>query len=163
MEENVIDIWHTAFSKSYIKTCGGLLKNKNITSPIEQILYLVLIHLDLIIGMTDTSHDNFKIYPQKKIGKYRVDFHIVGNKNELIVECDSQEWHERSEKQRRYEKERDRFIQSKGFTVFHYTGKEIMENIWLPPSEIINFVSHSDQKERVEYLKSFYGECNDDS
>lgn len=93
------------------------------------------------------------IEPQYKIGKYRCDFFISYyatlsptnsgsnfNKN-ILVECDSQEFHERSEKERRYEKARDRYFISKGYQVFHYTGKEIIKNSFMIACEIINFVT----------------------
>ena len=62
------------------------------------------------------------IQPQVKIGKYRIDFAVSYSKTlygkltekTLLVECDSQEWHERTESERRYEKARDRYLQTKG-------------------------------------------------
>jgi very-short-patch-repair endonuclease len=105
--------------------------------------------------------------PQKQIGKYHVDFlvwygtyssrssrikapkKVQGSNNEMIisevvVECDSQEFHERSEKERRYEKARDRFLQSNGYAVFRYTGSEIVKRPMEIAAEIISFVTGID-------------------
>ena len=103
-----------------------------IESPIEQILYSSLNLFQLIYNCEpeyiEIGNERFvsgiDIRAQYQIGKYRVDFEIrdsgypFHNKNrvyeqeikEIIVECDSQEFHERSEKERRYEKQRDRFF-----------------------------------------------------
>jgi very-short-patch-repair endonuclease len=103
------------------------------------------------------------IDPQFQIGKYRVDFKIsygaflsqrdhikapciqqgenraiVSN---VIVECDSQQFHDRTEKERRYEKQRDRFLQSNGYVVFRYTGSEIIKRPMEIAREIISFVT----------------------
>ena len=99
------------------------------------------------------------IKPQKQIGKYRVDFSVYYGTyptnekrikapkrsqqhpagmimSEVIVECDSQEFHERTERERRYEKARDRYLQSNGFVVFHYTGSEIIKRpVTAPPAK----------------------------
>lgn len=131
---------------SFIKNCSELIGkyeaekfvvNKNLicqqtehfTSPIEHILFTALSTVRCI-----DNHDpgDFIGAPQWKIGKYRVDIFIVYKGLEqprgIIIECDSQEFHERSEKERRYEKRRDRCLQSYGHDVFHYTGKEILED-----------------------------------
>lgn len=105
--------------------------------------------------------------PQKHIGKYRADFLVrygtyPTNKDrikapkkmqsgsagmiisEVVIECDSQEFHERNERERRYEKARDRFLQSSGYVVFHYTGSEIIKRPMDIAGEIISFVTGID-------------------
>jgi very-short-patch-repair endonuclease len=93
----------------------------------------------------------FFIIPQCPIDHYRVDFLIQYGRYDatipdeyylkrIIVECDSQMFHERSEKERRYEKKRDRYFVKKGYCVYHFTGKEILENPFLVADEIINGV-----------------------
>lgn len=129
-----------------------------ITSPIEQLLYCVLKKVQRLndIADADPIEINGKmylfglgIYPQFKISNYRVDFKIdyerSNIKNEILVECDSQEFHERTEKERRYEKKRDRYLISKGYKIFHYTGKEIIENPLKVAKEIIMNVTGYDE------------------
>lgn len=107
----------------------------NITSPIEQIMYTALKYISAI-NYVDSEYGKCKwicIENQVVIDKYRVDFMVSCYRNkvllkQVIIECDSQEFHERVESERRYEKERDRYLQKKGYTIFHYTGKEIIKN-----------------------------------
>ena len=100
-------------------------------TPIEQVL---LFALKLFYVDSCRTSTEYLIKTQIKIEKYRVDFVVicVDCENEIaqqiIVEADSQQFHERTEKERRYEKERDRFLAEKGYTVLHFTGKEILED-----------------------------------
>ncbi|MDA2918552.1 endonuclease domain-containing protein [Desulfobacterota bacterium AH_259_B03_O07] len=54
----------------------------------------------------------------------------------LIIECDGHDFHERTKKQARKDKERDRFLQSTGTPVFRYTGSEIWENVFKCAKEV---------------------------
>jgi very-short-patch-repair endonuclease len=69
------------------------------------------------------------IYPQCSIEPYRVDFLIVvaiGNSRKwIVVECDGHDFHEKTKAQAAHDKKRDRFLQSKGLSVFRFTGAEI--------------------------------------
>jgi len=114
-----------------------------IESPIERILYIALKALCIFnFGRTE---DCISIIPQKTIGNYRCDFEIIYHmpleKNDImksvLVECDSQQFHERTEQERRYEKARDRFFTSQGYTTLHFTGKEIIDNSEKVAREII--------------------------
>lgn len=87
-----------------------------------------------------------EIIPQKEIGPYRVDFvlsyrgdcqlkdteHLrtVPEKpfKEIVVELDGHAFHDRNARQRSYEKKRDRFLQKRGYEVFHYTGSDVVAN-----------------------------------
>lgn len=64
----------------------------------------------------------------------------------LIVECDSQEFHERTEKERRYEKARDRHLLSMGYKVFHYTGSEICKDPIGVAIEILVYLTEDDKE-----------------
>ena len=128
-----------------------------VKSPIEQLLYCAVKTLMAINDESeaDPIEINGKMYlfglaiwPQETIGKYRVDFLVIKHRikeriqsdKSVVVECDSQEWHERSESERRYEKARDRYLQRKGYKVFRYTGKEIIEDPFKIAQEILKFV-----------------------
>lgn len=150
-----------------------------IDSPIEQIIYAHLKYLGELndLGSFDEIHilDNcwqfgLNIIPQYKIGKYRCDFYVSYAskpnmrgvqliKRELLVECDSQKFHERTEPERRYEKERDRYLISSGHKVFHYTGSEIVKNPMKICTEILSFLT--DIPEDVFDLDSNFGEFGD--
>ncbi len=149
---------------SFSQSVFSDIRDQGIESPIEQLLFIAL---RTVQDLNDIEHDDpeqidgewvvigFGIFPQYQIEKYRVDFMIhfgrkLHNRKEkyesksLIVECDSQEFHERTESERRYEKERDRFLASKGWKVFHYTGKQIVEAPLKIAKEIIVEVTGQD-------------------
>jgi|APSaa5957512622_1039677.scaffolds.fasta_scaffold15385_1 very-short-patch-repair endonuclease len=108
-------------------------------------------------GLTPVGHVIYgvDIIPQRKIGKYRVDFLVersfdisitgespstVNQSNSVVVECDGHDWHERSEEDRRCEKQRDRYIISKGYKIFRFTGKEITDDPFEVASEIFRYL-----------------------
>ena len=135
--------------------CYGFM-NK-MTSPIEQMFCLALI----LLRDSNFVDGEIRIYPQYKIGKYSCDFMIEYKRltgpgefeGNIIVECDSQEFHDRSERERRYEKTRERFIVSKGFRVLRFTGKEITENPFIPAIEVLSLLT----KTNIDDLSSYDG------
>ena len=125
------------------------IHERGIESPIEQRLYIALRANQRILGIEPAdpvtlSGEHYlhglMIAPQEPIGQYRADFLITmctidhedgkpaQKQNRLVVECDGHAWHERSEQERRYEKQRDRFMVEKGYDLFRYTGSEIFED-----------------------------------
>lgn len=81
-------------------------------------------------------HDDFDffpgdhIWPQAKIGNYRLDFLIAhvspdGSKIFVAVECDGHDFHERTKAQAAHDKMRDRFVTARGIKVLRFTGSEI--------------------------------------
>lgn len=101
---------------------------------------------------------NICIQPQAKIGKYRVDFLVVleeydpitkvlEGKNvfdlqlkreQVIVECDGHEFHEKTKEQAQSDKQRDRALQLLGFRVFRFTGSEIWRDALGCGKEVIS-------------------------
>lgn len=71
---------------------------------------------------------------------------MVAKKKVVIIECDSQQFHERTEPERRYEKARDRFLQVEGYKIFHYTGASIKNNSLDIAKEIIAYVLDCDER-----------------
>lgn len=61
-----------------------------------------------------------------------------------VVELDGHEWHDRNEKQRRYEKQRDRYMQARGFRVARYTGSEIVKDPYKAAANALSLVVASD-------------------
>lgn len=131
----------------------------NILSPIEQIFYASVKAVaelqsipmgDLLRINGEDTPFGLSIAPQQQIQSYRVDFYIVWSGyayrpiqdgKKVIVECDSQQWHERSESERRYEKKRDRDLARLGLHTFRFTGKEIKEEPFRPAIEVLQFVT----------------------
>jgi len=124
------------------------IEELSIKSPIEQVMYS---NLCTVRDLCNIEHSELGFFPQHRVGKYAADFIVKYDEvsrnrvvNEILVECDSQEWHERTEVQRRYEKERDRFFIKQGYRVFHYTGAEIIKNGHNIACEIISHVTGND-------------------
>jgi very-short-patch-repair endonuclease len=69
------------------------------------------------------------IYSQVPAGSYWIDFVVRYQSNGTVfviaVECDGHEFHERTKEQAEHDKRRDRYLQSLGLTVLHFTGSEI--------------------------------------
>ena len=149
------------------------IEEHEITSPIEQLLYCAIQTVKRLNFIDDgdpidigdkTGVIGLVCLPQVVIGKYRVDFEVYfgrydyKNKDfiykKVIVECDSQEFHERTEKERRYEKERDRFLIKESYYVFHFTGKEIYHKPMGVAREIISYITNL----REEELESIFGD-----
>ena len=140
----------------------------NCKSPIERMLWCSLRTIQKLSDIPvaepcdcpgcqtqDTYHltEGIDIEPQHKIDKYTVDIRLILSwinrkqhpykycKSVLLVEADSQEWHERTEKERRYEKKRDRYLLSEGYKVIHYTGKEILDQPLKTAIEILTILT----------------------
>ena len=144
-------------SENFYSNIENEFYDLDICSPIEQLLYCSLVSVSRFnfLERSDIVYSEegkeipigLGIFPQYKVGKYRCDFlvgfykHNNDHNKEVIVECDSQQFHERTEKERRYEKQRDRFLISKGYVVMHFTGSEIVQNPDKVSIEIINAVT----------------------
>lgn len=132
------------------------IQEHKISSPIERVFFsaiLVLRELHCLntenILWTDGKlvPIGLEIVPQVSIGKYRVDFlcSYIRSPDDVpkrvVVECDGHNFHDRSEPDRRYEKERDRFIQKQEFKIFRYTGSEILKEPFRCASEVIEYLT----------------------
>ena len=95
-------------------------------SPIEM---LMLIGLYRFIIATIPTVFITEIVPQCPVGPYRIDLAVAinyaDNKYKLAIECDGHDYHEKTENQARHDKKRDRYLQSRGWLVARFTGKEI--------------------------------------
>lgn len=133
-------------------------------SPIEELLMAALysaskisdLRLDFMHGDSPPAQAYYDeaafVYQQATIGPYRVDILIhdaslpfdLAQPRFMVVECDGHDFHERTKEQARRDKQRDRFLQSKGFKVLRFTGSEI----WADPDncadEIINELAKND-------------------
>lgn len=97
--------------------------------------------LEALLGAIDKSatagpllgNDYLAIAPQQKVLSYRVDFLVVMRSDEsghhtAVVECDGHDFHERTKKQARRDKLRDREMQGLGYAVLRFTGSEIYKD-----------------------------------
>lgn len=90
---------------------------------------------------------SYKITPQAQIGRYRVDFLIDVNSgisglkhatDNVVVECDGHEFHEKTQAQAIRDKTRDRELQRLGYSVIRFSGSEI----WKDAKKCADFVNH---------------------
>lgn len=134
-----------------------LIDSKEFT-PIEKITYYWLRKLWEPYG-----HKNLHITPQKKIGKYRVDFEIIHRPfyftedqpdlQRIVVECDGHDFHEKTKEQAQRDKERDRFLSKEGYTVLRFTGREIMRQAMEITSDIDALLDPEEYRRIQEMLK----------
>ena len=96
------------------------------------------------LGSVDTkTHREIVIVPQYPIECYRADFAISSwwSDAPLVVELDGHDWHERTEKQRRYEKRRDRRMQALGYRVARYTGSEVWRDPFAVAADALSLLT----------------------
>lgn len=95
------------------------------------------------------------IYPQKQIGKYRVDIlltlimdgyydyqteGIISGKHSLIIECDGHDYHEKTKEQASSDKSRDRELQAIGYNIFRFAGSDIYKDVFKCVTECIEYL-----------------------
>lgn len=83
----------------------------------------------------------FSIQMQVPVLTYRADFLICENSEApafIVVECDGHDFHERTKEQAERDRRRDREMQSAGFRVFRFTGREIYRNAFACADEVIS-------------------------
>jgi very-short-patch-repair endonuclease len=111
---------------------------RHVNSPIEQ-LFLIALRLVgeenfVIVRLRDEFSDaddgDLEVVPQFKCGTYFADFALKSKRpgGLVCVELDGHAFHDRDEKQRRYEKKRDRYFTTKGHRVIHFTGSEVAKD-----------------------------------
>jgi len=126
-----------------------------IKSPIEQLFLIGLsissevnnIPYSVVSSFGESGFDNcLQIAKQWRAGKYYVDFALRRNNSgkTVCVELDGHQFHDRDEKQRRYEKIRDRFLTAEGYRVLHFTGAEIARDPCAAAIECLRVVSDED-------------------
>ena len=126
-------------------------KNDNLT-PIEEIMQLILLSIN---GNISEIYDGERckpfllFYPQRKIGKYRVDFlcYFMPDKQKYIIECDGHDFHEKTKEQVKYDKQRERFFVSNGYKVLRYSGSEIFNDFFKIEEELTSFFEKEYEKE----------------
>jgi very-short-patch-repair endonuclease len=96
------------------------------------------------------------VQPQAQLENWRVDFLITttnvftGKSKHLIVECDGHEFHERTKKQAARDRSRDRNFQSKGYTVYRFTGSEIWKDPCDCAEQIANWADEAKYSDKPE-------------
>ena len=122
-------------------------QEKVIESPVEQMFFTEWRFRRFVNKKLEEAYLEPQ-YQDKTTGKYRLDFnvdfiqeaYILGRSIEydevvmqveplkLGIEIDSHIWHEKTKEQASYDKERERFLVSKGWRLLRFTGSEVFNN-----------------------------------
>lgn len=105
-------------------------------SPIEKILYLVCVWA----AASEPIVHPGSIKTQYEIGKYKADVYMEICGKKVVFEADGHDFHEKTKEQAKHDKERDRFMQSKGVSVYRFTGSEVYSNVFDVYIEIVNII-----------------------
>ena len=115
----------------------------NCDSPIEYALGIALYveslgrdtkhHITFADPETGLPYHNITtLSPQYKVNKYRLDFLLsVPCMNGTLlyaIECDGHDFHQKTKLQAQRDKKRDRYLTSKGYRVYRFTGSEIWKD-----------------------------------
>ena len=89
--------------------------------------------------------EGFYLWPQIKIGPYRVDFvfgarQADGEMTWAIIECDGHDFHEKTRGQAQRDKARDRYLIGRGYRVLRFTGSEVYRQPHLVWDEIVKIL-----------------------
>lgn len=124
---------------------------KDTGSPIEVQFALAFMLISLLRndpaqivkkGDSGSSERKWFIEPQVEIMTYRADF-VVGawprvERQQIVVECDGHEFHEKTKAQAEHDRRRDRAMQARGYKVFRFTGSEIHRDAFRCAGEVWN-------------------------
>lgn len=167
-------------TKNFISSTHAYVLESGIQSPIEALFYAAFCAVNntsCLCGYSDEpfpflgEKDFLIALPQHKVDKFRADFGCFYGiiKSDLIsgyeyrgkwvaVELDGHAFHDKNEKQRRYEKHRDRFFQKQGYKIFRFTGSEIHANPFNAAVEVVAHLLDTDESFLWESLpESFMG------
>lgn len=95
---------------------------------------------EVVISPPGLGPSLFCMQFQVPILTYRADFVICENTENpslIVVECDGHDFHERTKEQAERDRRRDREMQSAGYRVFRFTGREIYRDAFKCADEVI--------------------------
>lgn len=81
---------------------------------------------------------NLNFIEQASIGPWSIDFYLP--EHDIIIEADGEFWHN-TIKAKMKDRRKDAWLKSKGYKVFHFTGKEILENSNLCVEQILKSIA----------------------
>jgi very-short-patch-repair endonuclease len=112
-----------------------------VTSPIEQIFLMEWRFLRI-----DERH-GLKIRPQDELEidgvVYRIDFVVeaLGGNSKFAIELDGHDFHEKTKEQAARDRQRERLITKRGYTIIRFTGSEVFSNPRKCAEEVVQIVT----------------------
>ena len=171
--EKATDLYSRIKADQFSQQVFCELLESGVQSPIEDIFYIACHvwcaneYIELNPSHVFNNHREIEvgsgifIEPQKKIGKYRVDFLLSQNEigpsetlSPVIVELDGHDFHDKDKKQRSYEKERDRYFVKEGYRVLHFTGSDVFTDPYKVSHEALCLVGIGSVMGNSEYIKN---------
>lgn len=101
---------------SWLNPDNFTIEELKANSPIEEIMRLELMSAKIPFEW------------HKKISSYEVDFAITHKGLNIIVECDGEEWHTRTDEQVARDKKRDKKLLGQGWIVLRFSGSDLYRN-----------------------------------
>lgn len=101
-------------------------------SPAERRLLVAFVLDDVGFDLGESAEPNVvatndtgvRLFQQLEIGRYRVDFALVGA-TRIAIEVDGHEWHERTPLQAERDRARERELLERGWPVARFTAREV--------------------------------------
>lgn len=136
-----------------------IVEGRCIASPIEQV-FLVALHV-MARARSETIDPEpmerpegtflgwgVHVTEQFQVDQYRVDFLVervwfydgANRRDQVLVELDGHEFHDKDKRQRSYEKARDRHLARRGFKVLHYTGSDVLADPYKVAYEVMDTI-----------------------
>lgn len=119
-------------------------------TPIEKIIGCKLVEAQMLYGYL-----YFNVSFQERIEEYTLDFLVKYSSPttnfKVIIECDGHEFHEKTREQVSKDKKRDRYFSKNGFTIFRYSGSEIVNNPNQVKKDLWDLFYPPELKEGVEF------------
>jgi very-short-patch-repair endonuclease len=107
---------------------------------------------------------DLKIFPELPFGPYRVDFVLEYSpkQQQLIVECDGHEFHEKTKEQVAKDKKRNRYFTASSLHFVHFTGSEIWRDPTGCAKEAIGLLDGCDRRGIFQWITGGAQETNND-
>lgn len=126
--EDRLQWYKTRLASEYERRVKGDVNRHKIVSPIEQVFLMEwrFLRVDEHYGVT--------IRPQKKLdlggNSYVIDFMVESpdGKTKLAIELDGHDFHEKTKEQAANDRARERMIVRHGYSIFRFTGSEVIRN-----------------------------------
>lgn len=100
-------------------------------------------HVIVKVGDSPAASGVLYVQPQAPIGPFFADFLVWMGAEKIVVECDGDEFHARTQGQASRDRSRDRYMQDHGFKVYRFTGRELFTNAVTCAEQVLQVVEQS--------------------
>jgi very-short-patch-repair endonuclease len=135
-----LDWYKQRVASEYERRLKRDINLNTITSPIEQIFLM-----EWRFQRIDERH-GLKLRPQHELKiddvVYHIDFviEVSGDNSKFAIELDGHDFHEKTKEQAARDRQRERSITKRGYTIIRFTGSEVFSNPRKCVEEVIEIV-----------------------